>query len=219
MPHRDPETGKFVSTADSVEEFDEIEEVHGQALMTIAAANLDGSVGQTFGQEASFESEPLYSLDTEILDRREVAVLIWAEHRLDVYLKSTATADGTVRAAIEVTTSPDLHPSEGVDAPNTVEEQDTGPTIDIDMEIEQDAEHIGRVLNAVGFSPITDGTNGVGGAGTAGFDTWEGAPMASPVFDDRDDILMNGFIETSNVTDNAVGVDLTVRHVYGVLED
>lgn len=78
---------------------------------------------------------------------------------------------------------------------------------------------IGRLLNAEGHGPFSDGASGVGGSGDVGVDSWEGRPVGAPTFDARDEIYLNGLFETSNPADLSVGADLTVHHVYGVIED
>lgn len=182
---------------------------------------MDGTTGQTLGETSSFEGVRLYEV-ADVLDRRQLAVLLWARHRLVVYIGSTQTADGTIRANFEVSTSPNQNIANGVDAGAGAIEDQGGTEISLEVNPQEDSDTddvIGPSLLAVGFGPITDGTNGVGGAGTAGFDDWEGPVMVEPVFDSRDELFVNGQVEASNVSDAAIHADLETWHTYGIIDD
>lgn len=218
-PHRDPQTGQFVSSKE-LDQFDSIEQVHATSAYRVAAAAVGGQTGADFGQETEFEGVPLYSLEDQVIDRGEVAALLWAHHRIVAYITSTQTADGTIRGAIEISSSPERQTvfelGPGMD---DIGDQTGDFTVQSEELVDDTADVIGPALEAVGFGPITDGTNGVGGSGNAGTQDWEGAPMVSPIFDDRDDMFVNGAIEHSNVADAALHVDAQVWHVYGRIED
>lgn len=219
MVHRDPETGQFLEGPD-VGDFDFITQINGYTPFVVPASDVSGGTGVTFGSEGSFEGHQLYDLDDELnLSIDEVAVLLWAEHRVTAYIKSTQTADGTVRMNLEVSTSPERQVAEDVAGNEDIDDTTGGYAVETGNQFYTDDHDIlGRVLTAVGFGPITDGTNGVGGAGTAGWDNWEGAPMVSTVYDARDEWFVNGVLSHSNVSDASLGADLMVRHVYGVME-
>lgn len=200
-------------------DFDKFEEAFFSQKFSVPAADLSGATGALFGEEGRWEGRGLYSLD-DLIDRDQLAVMLLAEHHLEVYVTSTETADGTVRAEMEVSTSPAA--SEAVDLLDSANDvADTAGALPVDADgsgvITSDL--VGRALSAVAFGPFSDGATGVGGSGVAGVDWWEGVPVANPVFDDRDDLFVNGVIEASNIADAAIHADLHVRHVYGVVGD
>lgn len=187
--------------------------------LDVAAADLDGLTGRGYGEDATYEGIPLYPVD-DLLDRDELAVMLWAEHRMGAGFASTATADSTIMAATEISSSPEvsgaLDPISGGEKEVDSQEGDFVIFTQVDKAITGDL--VGRVLAAMGFGPITDGA-GPGGAGTEGTDWWEGQPAAVPTFDPRDTLYMNGAIDISNAADLSAHVDVRGRHVYGVLED
>lgn len=219
MPRRDPETGKFVQGGS--DDFDRFEEAYSTQNMTVAAADLSGGTGEQWGEDTSFENVDIYGVH-EILDRDELGVLVWAEHYLAAYAKSTMTADSTVRAAVQISTSPDRESgvAEGTGPEGSDISETTGDfPIQLDPAFAVDNNTIGRGLHSVGFGPGSDGASGVGVGGSVQADWWEGNPWANPVFDDRSTIFMNGVIEQNNISDGSISVDVATRHVYGVLED
>jgi len=220
MPHRDPQTGKFVAGS-SDSDIDRMEQLHASSTLSVAAADLDGGVGQAFGEQDTFEGVLLYDFE-QALDRDEVGVIQWQAQHITVYGTSTSTADGTVRGSVEFSLSPDL--SRGVQAVQATQPVDdqTGNSFTIDRSPEVrtvTGDVLGRHLTAVGFSPFSDGTSGVGGSGGAGTDAWEGPILVDPVVDDRDALFANGAIEVSNVSDAAVHVDIDVWTAMAVIEE
>lgn len=223
MPHRDPHTGQFLPDGESMEAFDRFEEVYDRVELSVPAADIGGQTGQDFGQDGSLEGEVFYGMDEGLLDRDEIAVMLWAEHHLIAGILSTQTADGTVRATVEISGSPEpsaatrrLAAVQLSDAPDTsgdftIERASPGPQVTGDL--------VGRPLEALGYGPFSDGATGVGGAGTAGTDDWQGSMAANPVFDDRDDLFYHATLEHSNVADAALFAALSARHVYGVIQD
>lgn len=202
-------------------DFDRFEETTGVPQISVAAADLTGATGQYFGEQTLFEGVTLYDVDA-LLDRDELAVMMWAEHHLEVYATSTETADGTVRGVIEISASPDRITNATLAAGSSEDIADLEQSAfqpEVDHFNAPSADLIGRPLNATGFAPFSDGATGVGGAGTSGNDWWEGSPTAEPDFDARDELYLNGGIEVSNIDDSAIHVDVSYRHVYGVMED
>lgn len=220
MPHRDPQTGQFVSDNSNSMGYDDIEVVSATGAFTVAAAQLDGSTGQGYGQASEFEGVEIVDYD-EVVDRNESLVLLSASHRLTVSGVSTSTADGTVRAEIEVSASPSLQAASEVvldggvaDVTGDFNIGNGGQTFDDSIDV------LGRPLLAIGTSPFSDGGSGVGGAGTAGEDSVElrNPPGAMAEFHPRDELFVNGVIEASNVSDASITVEYSVQHIYGVVE-
>lgn len=219
-PHRDPQTGKFVSSRDH--DFDRFEQLHAMDTLSVPAADLDGNTGQHFGEESQYEGRELFDFET-VLDRDEVGVIQWQAQQIVVYGLSSSTADGTVRGAAEFSFSPsNSHILKVASASEDLDDQ-TGSGFDIegvDTVFSSDTgDTVGRTLQAIGYSPFSDGATGVGGSGGAGIDQWEGPVMIDPVVDDRDSLFHNGAIEASNVADASVHMDVSVWTALAVMED
>lgn len=209
MPHRDPETGQFLPERD----FNDIEVASFNSRVAVAAADLNGTTG-TGGESDAFEGLELIDYD-DLVDRNESLYLLRAEHRLTAYANSTETADGTVRAQVEISASPSRNLPQGVAtgaiSSPVIGGNKTDDTIDL----------IGRPMTAVGHAPFSDGATGVGGGGSAGEDSLviENIPPEMGSFHPRDELFLNGLFVAWNIDDAAVHLDVTGQHVYGVLAD
>lgn len=217
MPHRDPQTGQFVS---SPTDFADIEVVTFTGNVGVQAANLSGGTGFSGGDTDDFEGVELIDYD-EIVDRNESLVLLQAHHALSVYINSTQTADGTVSAGVAVKADPsiDIVTQRAATPTGTVS---TSPDNAVGTaEFDDSIDFVGRVLSAVGYGPFTDGPAGVGGGGSAGEDSYtvKMAPAEFGRFHPRDELFMNGRINVWNVADAGAHVELSGQHVYGVLEE
>lgn len=205
---RDPETGQFVSDdSDTVTDYDIYDVQHFRRDIAIPAASNDGSTGAHGGQR---RNEFMRLMDAAGgLNRGWVADLVRLEGKLLAWINSTQTADGTVQAFAQITsgnTSGDL---------TTV--QTTGSTVDdgpfevlkgAGSDVDSD---LIMFLDAVGYGPITDGTNGVGGAGAAGEDkdVIQFDPDDGPTFGHDDDISLDIELAQWNVADAAIHATIT----------
>lgn len=211
MPHRDPETGRFIST--DGDEFNDIEQVTFTAGVGIGAGSLAGGTGFVGGTQEQFDGLELIDYD-EIVDRNEELHLLRASHSLVAYVNSTETADGTIGVAAEVSAAPSLSAAANiVTATNVVDSPVTGAAFEDDT-----IDVIGRVLQAVGHAPFSDGTTGVGGAGSAGEDreVVEGIPDPIARFHPRDELFLNGEFVAWNIDDAGIHLSFQGQHVYGV---
>jgi hypothetical protein len=219
MPHRDPQTGEFVSQ----EHYDDIEVVTWGVSVGVEASNLGGSTG--FGGEAPQEFEGAQVIDyDEIVDRNEMLRLVEAQHVISVYVNSTETADGIVAASVEMSADPSLSPAtQEITTPGTAQSvgDDDVVTAGNAPETDDSIDLIGRPLTAVGTGPFSDSGTGVGGGGAAGHDEYVSTvwPAEFGVFHPRDECFVNGRIQAWNIDDAGVHVDISGQHVYGVLED
>ena len=216
MAARDPETGQFVSGGTA--QYNDIEVVTFGAETGVKAADLDGT--STYGGEANtFEGLEIVDYD-DIVDRNEELVLLGAHHRLSVFANSTATADGTVSASVEVSASPSITDptatvvnaeSESFDDSDVVGQGQSDDTIDV----------LGRPLVATAGAPFTDGANGASGSGSSGEDAVHVsmAPMEFGRFHPRDELFINGKFRSWNIDDQGIHLNVTGQHVYGVLPD
>lgn len=217
-PHmpRDPETGQFQSMDEAA--FDDVEVATFEAYVGVQASDLTGGTGFNGGDDAVFEGVELIDYD-DLVDRNEELHLLEAQHAINVYANSTETADGTVRAAVEISASPSrtvaaLGPSSAIaDSTGGARSASVGTDDSIDL--------IGRYLQAIGQAPFSDSTTGVGGGGSAGEDrvTVEAPPGPVARFHPRDELFLNGAFDAWNIDDAGIHVDVYGQHVYGVVED
>jgi len=212
MPHRDPETGQFVAHSN---QYDDIEVASFGATVGIPAADLDGSAAFTGGDGGLFEGLEIIDYD-EIVDRNEELVLLSAHHALSVMVNSTETADGSVRAAVEVSASPSR-------STVTLRAQDqTGSDLDGDVDgtgtFDDTIDLVGRPLIGAATGPFSDGSTGVGGGGAAAADRYEMAmaPAEFGRFHPRDELFLNGQFEADNIDDAGIHASVSGQHVYGV---
>lgn len=216
MPQRDPSTGKFV--ASDSERFGDIEVVTWKTAVGVPAADNTGAASFSGGDDSTFEGVQVVDYD-EIVDRNETLVLLSANHRMTVYSNSTSTADGTVRGMAEVSASPARAVAGALGAPRDVE----NVTDSLGGNVDDSIDLLGRPMLAVGTSPFSDGTTGVGGGGATGIDEVdldrEDLPADLAEFHPRDELFVNGAWDIWNIADAGVHMDLTGQHVYGVLSD
>lgn len=203
--------------------FDDIEVVSFSANAGVQASNLSGTTGFQGGDEQEFEGLELVDYD-EIVDRNEELRLLYVAHALSVYANSTETEDGTVAASVEISADPSLTdvgrgatdlgtgsvPGTGKDSADVVGLARSDDTIDI----------IGRALTAVGTGAFSDTTNGTGGGGAAGHDSYDSEvfPMEMGRFHPRDELFLNGRFASWNIDDAGIHIGVEGQHIYGVME-
>lgn len=214
MASRDPETGQFVSGR---EQYQDYEVATTQVVMTIPAADLDGTAGSGFPNGDNFEGIEVFDYD-ELVDRNEELHLLRAAHGLTVYSNSTATADGSIRGTVEISSSPARQGSRGAPGTGGNTAGDAG-IVNFDTQKTDSIDLIGRVLTGFAGAPFSDGATGVGGAGSAGEDREvlaAGMPGSLGRFHPRDELFLNGVLECSNIDDAGIGLTVDIQHVYGV---
>lgn len=223
MPHRDPETGQFLSHDETKRDFKDITVQRQTDHFSVAAADLDGSTGQQGGQHFVATSD----LDIDIaggLDRNEVAKLLATRLTVQAFVNSTATADGTVEAELEYSTEA---------APEIIEQRGEGTIATAGLEggavdrLHSEVTNSPEVLawaRAVGHNPFSDGASGVGGGGSAGETTYvmeygELLGEAAPEFDRHSDIHTHVALRNWNMADAAIHATGNLDLVWGIFED
>lgn len=221
MSARDPDTGQFVSGGD-LDAFDRLEQQGWRLNLSVPAAELDGTTTEAYGEDVRIDGAAIYDAE-EFLDRDEIGVLLWVDHRLITYGLSTASADSTVRAHMEISYSPERLAAARFGLTDTVADIDSSSGV---ATVNRSAatsgfnsqDLVGPTLLAVGGNGVTDGAAGVGAGLTAGWDNYEGPPWVEQVSDVRDTLFVNGAIEAQNASDHAAHADLRGWHIYGVME-
>lgn len=181
------------------------------------AGDLTGGTGFDGGQVGRFEGVEAIDYD-DLVDRNEQLVLLSAVHRLTAYANSTETADGNVRAAVEVSSSPSRDVADSLVGPDDVADSSTGNVEVFDFSLSDSIDLLGRPLLAVGHAPFSDGASGVGGGGSVGTDEVKlsGLPPSLGRFHPRDELFVNGTFEVWNIDDAGIHFEVTLQHVYGV---
>lgn len=225
MPHRDPVTGQFVSGSGRPgEQYDEVETVHFNEEVIVAAADLPGTTAGGLADASQFEGILIYDAD-QIVDRHEVLEFIGGRHHLTCMITSTQTADGSLRATAEVSSSPEIRGSElwvnpsGADPINDQNVSNlTGDEAQHNQLIlSETVDLLGPALQATAHGPVTDGTNGVGASGSIESDQVVLGPVPGGyMLDRRDELFFNGVIEASNVDDTSIIASLMGTHHWGV---
>lgn len=216
VPHRDPETGQFVSGS----EYADIEVASFSVNAGVTAADLSGATGFDGGDQPGFEGAEILDYD-DIVDRNEELHLLSAEHRIDLFVNSTETADGTVLGAFEVSASPSRTDVTTEAGAARTADLVTGTTIVGDTGRDDTIDVVGRPLVATGHAPFSDSSTGVGGGGSAGEDTYDSTvfPTEMGRFHPRDELFLNGQFTVWNIDDAGIHAQLTGQHVYGVIEE
>jgi hypothetical protein len=199
--------------------YDDIEVATFGAQIRVNASTLNGSANQDLPNGAAFEGLQLIDYD-ELVDRSETLMLLTAEHRLDAYANATGLSDGTVRAEIEISASPVTQAAAAVQ-----EDAETpvigGSSARARSTMDDSIDIIGRPLLDVTQAPFNSTQSGLGGGGSSSGDRTQlrRPPAELAEFHPRDEIFANGFVECSNVDNQAIHADINGYHVYGVLDD
>lgn len=215
MVHRDPDTGQFVSGSSS---FHDVEVINFAFQFSVAAAQNTGATDQFYGDDTDFEGVLLYDLD-DIVDRHAVARVLEAQHALSVQPTGTQTADSATRAIVEISSSPSSSVSFSAPASEmgAVGDQ-SGLTVEFLDRVDDSLDVLGRPLEAMAQGPFTDGTNGLGGGGGPGHDSLETEPHDF-ILDRRDEMFLNGAVESQNLTDGPATFSVVGQHVLGINEE
>lgn len=190
-----------------------MEPVHFDQDFSVAADELDGSTTQNFGQNVSYEEVELLEL-ADVIERDEIAYLLGVSAKHVAYIKSTATADSTVRSAQAILTSPNSGIYDGTSGYEAVDAQNG--TMELDQSTTQangpawnSDSVIGRPMLSIGFNPFSDGATGVGGGGSISAD-WIDMHWSAgngPLFDHRDTVWLGGIVENQNCDDASLHVE------------
>jgi len=222
-PHRDPETGQFLSGHAPRREWADIEVVTFGTETGVPAARLEGGTNYGDADQAVIEGSLLIDYD-EVCDRNEELHLLEAQHRLSVWQNSTATEDGSIRVYVELSTSSVLELAEvsNVDANDNLDGDSTkGQEAPVGQSESDDTiDVIGRPLAATGHGGFYNAANGAGGSGSAGEDSYESDyfPGEYGRFHPRDELNLNFYADISNIDDAGIHIDVVGQHVYGVVE-
>lgn len=214
MVHRDPKTGKFVSGDGTGNPcFEQLELVHGHLAHRVDAADLDGT-----RQTLTRSGEPILDLG-EVLDEHEVGEAVYIDFSARMYAPTTASAESFARATVQFSTDTAFNTGIAQAAALTGEDS-TEDSIDTSVSSGHDNEVlIQEVMHTVANHSSTG--NSVGGGPHAAevdvvYDWRDMGLSGGPVFDEDDEIHVPVGIETDNIDDHRVLVE--VMATVGLLE-
>lgn len=204
MPHRDPETGKFVSSASHGGCWEGLEIINFDVTHRIDAADLAGG-----NSNSTWEGSTAVVDFGDILDEFEVGEVVEANLRSTLSMPTTATAESFGRAVWELKSEPTLttfisNALAGAD--------ETENTIDAKIGSNHDNEVIARsALHAT--ADLNDTTNGTGAGAHISEDRQElnyrNRFGGGPVFDEDDELYLPVVLQTDNVSDHRILLETT----------
>lgn len=218
MPHRDPQTGQFVS--DDMEHFDRALSLHGRITYTIPAVDLGGGAEDhtVDGDEAE-----ILDLDNEI-DSDETFEVRYVRIESSAGAATTATAEGSMFTQWALRTdSETLEPASPGGPYSGSANREEG---DIDVSVNELGDTTAENVIAIGVNhaenSAADSTNGLGlGAMYDHSETvvdYTSAYGGGIQLDANDNLSVPAKIDVNNVSDNAVYAAYTVS-VYGVVRE
>ena len=219
MPARDPETGQYVAGG-TLADYTDFEVHTSTSHMDIDAADVDGTTSAEYPDGQDFEGFQIIDFD-ELVDRNEVLDLLRAQHALTVYGNSTGTEDGSIRGAVEVSSSPTLQAVDDLAPTAQKAIDDSDFNVNFRLYSTDSIDIVGRPLIGHAGQPFSDTATGVGGSGSTGEDSYtlSGFPEVIARFHPRDELFLNGVLEASNVADAGIHLDVSIQHLYGVRSD
>lgn len=210
MPHRDPETGQFVSSAGHVGCYEDFDILHGMATHRIDAADLSG------GEGGSTSDAPVALFDMgDFIDEHDVAEVVSLFVRGQAYGPTTATDESFIRAVLQLSKDPSFNTNTAVDGAlggaNVTED-----TIDTIATGAQDDEMLWQTV-VYGITNHDDAANSEGGGGVVGeseeFIEYRNVYGGGPVLDDDDEVYAPVSIEYDNISDHRALAEIDVTMV------
>lgn len=221
MPHRDPETGKFVADAhaESFDGYHDTRGLRGGVTTMIPAADLSLSGGSTNVAGVAEATDETELIDFgALLGPNEVFEVVWAEFVHAASLPSTATAESQLEhmmwvgsEAVDQMISPAFYNQSALsDVSDTIIDGVAKSTL-------ADELYTRNLLTATG--DVADSTNGLGAGGGYKEARWS-IPFKAlygvgPLHDQDDELWANQQFNVANVSDHAVegGVWCTLRGI------
>lgn len=170
-----------------------------------------------FADEAEWEGVELLDID-RIVDRHEVAHLIWTEVAAVLYAAGSGDTQSVIRAGVEVSASPGLQVVREADATDVIDDQTGSASVSDELVSSDTADLLVPPMVLGTHYSFDDSTNGTGGGPHFDRADVEGPLPGSFDFDRRDEVLLNGFVENTQV-DGAIHMDISGSMVFAITED
>lgn len=208
MPHRDPETGQFVS-GDKPSGFDRWDSVHGGLVWNIPAADANGS---TQNEQVSTAESTIVDDFDDLLDQDETFHMAVMYLSVEMHMTTTATAEGSGVCGYAVTTR-NFNPVPLLTRPTAL---DNLPAIDFSDGIVDGAKATREdddilVTGTISAEPSwNDTVQTVSGGSSPYRESRTIAPLRDQgryiKFDDDDELYIQGELGIENVSDHGTTV-------------
>lgn len=210
--------GKFRSIDEMAEMFDDLEYLHYEELINSADNTTDATSQSLYGEATEFEGVEILDFD-RIVDRHEVAHLLWTSLSFDAEIIGEDDGPANLRAALEVSADPALQVVTELDTTNAFDDQE-GVTVVSEQSTDDTADLVVPPVELRASAYFTDETNNTGGGGDNATDDVQGPVPGSWDFDRRDELYLNGVMEYHSVGDPDVAhVAVNGSFVFGITED
>lgn len=220
MPHRDPQTGKFVSTP----QFEDTETVPFTVSLHFDGHTQNVDVNE-WARTSTWEGLEILDLD-ELLDRHRVATLVDIDAALNVAAYQSGGDFNSFIVVTEISASPALQVADVAPEPDLepVDDQEevSGDLDDIRAEvvIADTVDLPVRPLVGTSGSPFNDETDTAGGASLTGeVDHVRGPVPGDWDFDRRDELFLNGTVGTDGAFAGSGWATVTGIMTFAVVED
>lgn len=216
MPHRDPDTGRFVAASVEDVPWHETRAVEGNVSVEIPAADLSG--GTTI-HEALTDDDIEWADFDQVVDADEIFELRLLQATVAFSIHTTATGQSFATAGYAI--AENLQDRSALQSPpfwNTTSEVDNYDII-TDNRSASEILYAGKV-NAV--AQTLDSTNSLASGPGLGYDSFQIAypdmDMQGPIYDADDSLFAPVRFHTDAVSDMAVEINVT-GHVRGVVHE
>lgn len=219
MPHRDPSTGKFVSTP----AFEDTETVPFEVSLMFRGNTSGGSITD-WKDITEFEGVEIVDLD-QLLDRHRIATLVHIDAALHVNAFHFATAINEAAVSVEISASPSRQAAYFADTADYEDIADfnviDGDMDELEVYVEQNdtVDLPMRPLTAGTSAPFADDTDQHGGGGQDGIDRAQGPTPGDWDFDRRDELYVNGVVGSSSGFAGSIQAFLSGIMTFSVVED
>lgn len=207
MVHRDPETGKFVSSAAGGGDcWEDLTILVGDVTHRVDAADLSGG-NQLFGSGAA--NAPLFDFG-DILGEHDVGEIVSMYVKASLYGPTTATAESFIRGHLQLRTEPsegDVQVGKGLSGAHHTED-----SIDTKSNGRNEDEILWAtsMFGVTNFNDTVNATGGGPGIGESEVNIeFRNIFGGGPVLDDDDEIYAPVAFETDNISDHRVFAELT----------
>lgn len=174
----------------------------------------------TAPQTGDWEGALLLDLN-DIIDRHEVATLIWVEATLSAQVESSSLEPLFASIRTEISSSPSRRVVFDRAVGGSLVDDSSFDSLNFRQEQSDSVDFITRPLVAHIGNQAEDDVDGTSWGGAYDRDTTYGPPPAPPWdFDRRDNLYINGAVNIrGSESDSSLGFELMTQMVFGISED
>lgn len=177
---------------------DDLEYINFNVDLKADPADSDGTQDQTYGQTGDYEGLELLDFD-DLLDRHEVAHLVYMDAHLAVHILQQAQTGNTMARGIhEFNARPSITAAHEAESYSNVATSSGDLTPESSTLTDDSADLPVRPLEAVATQAYRDDGNNQVATGAQGWDAVRGPIPGTWDFDRRDELYLNGVLEMDN---------------------